>query len=193
MWVFGYIVGPDYLQHMPPPEWYCVELRHRPKPPQSHNSDEVKNIIISSKPTRANERPKGLPVDDPGLRERDLLRMGLLHLYVALAFSSPTEQDGPPPEERGKTVRCFFYKVKGTFGRVCRYRCIPGVFLVGVPNLPKCRVPILRSYRTYRSGSVRPHYPTEPYRILRLGIEAVPNIPARIGTVLWPYRTTSVG
>ena len=27
---------------------------------------------------------------------------------------------------------------------------IPGVFLVGVPHLPKCQVPVLRAYRTYR-------------------------------------------
>lgn len=31
-------------------------------------------------------------------------------------------------------------QTKGSFGRVYRY--IPGVFLLGVPNLPKCGVPV---------------------------------------------------
>ena len=38
---------------------------------------------------------------------------------------------------------------------VIRVADIPGVFLVGVPNLPKCRVPVLRSYINYRSVGYR--------------------------------------
>ena len=41
-------------------------------------------------------------------------------------------------------------KCKGVFGVGPPVR-VPGVILVGVPNLPKYRVPVLRSYRTYRS------------------------------------------
>ena len=39
---------------------------------------------------------------------------------------------------------------KGMFGRVCT-----GTGTVGVPTLPKLRVPVLRSYRTYRSVEYR--------------------------------------
>ena len=42
---------------------------------------------------------------------------------------------------------------KGMFGRVCSVGYVtpvpvPGVFLVGLPNLPKYRVPVSSSYRT---------------------------------------------
>ena len=61
---------------------------------------------------------------------------------------------------------------KGIFGRVYRY--VPGVFLVVVPNLPKCRAPVLKSQRTYRRASYRHRVRTEPYRSVRWGLEAVP-------------------
>ena len=67
-------------------------------------------------------------------------------------------------------------------GIFCGRTELTEVFCTGikvVPNLPKCRVPVLKSYRTSRVSGA--------------GIDFVPNHTGLFGRVLRPYRTTSVG
>ena len=81
---------------------------------------------------------------------------------------------------------------KGVFGRVCP--C--GVCLVGVPNLPKRRVPVLRSYRTCRSRApVSSSYQATPKCSVRYGDHIEP---IRLGkypryTAWYPSRSVGYG
>ena len=65
---------------------------------------------------------------------------------------------------------------------------VPGVSLVGVPNMPQCRVPLLRSYRTYRSVGYRYLINTDLTEVSGAGIEFVPNHSGVFGRVLRTYR-----
>ena len=72
------------------------------------------------------------------------------------------------------------------FPRVYRY---PGVFLVGVPKLPKCRAPVSSSYRTNHTGvfdRVLRRYRTSPKTWVGCVPSKIPPV-----CVLWyePYRT----
>ena len=58
-----------------------------------------------------------------------------------------------------------------------------------VPNLPKCPVPVLMSYRTYRSVHYRYCCRTELTEVSGAGIEVVPNLPKCPVPVLMSYRT----
>ena len=65
-----------------------------------------------------------------------------------------------------------------------------------VPNLPKCRVPVLKSYRSFRSVGYGYWGRTEVTKVSATGIEFVPNLTGVFGRVLRPYPTlprTSVG
>ena len=48
---------------------------------------------------------------------------------------------------RVKNNRGFFFASVCSVGHTIP---VPGIFFLDVLNLPKCRVPVLRSYRTYR-------------------------------------------
>ena len=66
---------------------------------------------------------------------------------------------------------------------------VPGLPLVGVPNFPKCPVPVLRSYRIYRSVGHRYWLRIELTQVLGIGIESVPNkYPYPGYTLAWPYQ-----
>ena len=94
---------------------------------------------------------------------------------------------------------------RGIFGGRAEFSEVPGTSIEVVPKVPRCRVLVLRSYRTYRSVGYRYRVRIEPYRGLRQGIETVPNHFDRVNTpgiplpncrvtVLRPYRTyQSVG
>ena len=63
---------------------------------------------------------------------------------------------------------------------------VVGIGMEVVPNVPKYRVPgvpVLGSYRTYRSVGYRYRLRTEPDRSVREGLAAVPNTPVRFGRV----------
>ena len=85
-------------------------------------------------------------------------------------------------------------------------RCVrygTGILSTGmdvVPNLPKCPVPVLTSYRTYQSIRYRCWRCTEVTEVsgtgskvytgtARTGIDAVPNLPKFLVPVLISYRT----
>ena len=93
-------------------------------------------------------------------------------------------------------------RIPGTF--VSKSIPVLGVLLVGAPKLPKCRTPVLKRYRTYRSVG---HRFTELTEVLGGGIKVVPyrtntatpgfvleGIPIPGGIFGWAYRTyRSVG
>ena len=56
---------------------------------------------------------------------------------------------------------------RGSFGGSTELTEVSGTGIEVVPNLPKCRVPILKSGRTHRSVGYRYRAQTEAYRIIR--------------------------
>ena len=56
-----------------------------------------------------------------------------------------------------------------------------------VPNLPRCPLPALMSYRTYRSVWYRYPYRTELTEVSGTGIDVLPNLPSV--RYRYPYRT----
>ena len=77
-------------------------------------------------------------------------------------------------------------EVSGTGMKVCIGTGGTGIHVV--PNLPKCPVPVLMSYRTYRSVRYR-YWCTELTEVSGTGIDVVPNLPKCPIPVLMSYRT----
>ena len=65
---------------------------------------------------------------------------------------------------------------------------VSGIGIEVVPNLPRCQVPVLRSYRTYRGVGYRHRAHTELTEVSGTGIEVVPNLPRCRVPVLRSYR-----
>ena len=78
-------------------------------------------------------------------------------------------------------------EVSGTGIKV--YTGIGGTGIHVVPNLPKCLVPVLLSYRTYQSVRYRYRCRTEVTEVSGTGIDIVPNLPKCPVPVLMSYRT----
>ena len=97
-----------------------------------------------------------------------------------------------------RNVRYGIEAVPNQFRRVntpgIRYNTPTEVLGTGVeviPNLRKYRIPVSKSYRTYRNVGYRYRVRTEPYRSVGKGIEAVPNHFGRVNTPCIRYNTAT--
>ena len=79
------------------------------------------------------------------------------------------------PCQFSKFISVWYIDNRGVFGARIEVTEVSSTGIEVVPNLPECRILVLKSYRTPRSVEYRYRVRAEPYRSVRYGSEAVPN------------------